>query len=554
MSERAQPRSSRGFLAELKRRRVIRVLVLYAVVGWLVIEVASTVLPALNLPSWAITLVIVLVALGFPIALALAWAVDIGPQGLQRTAPLPAEAPAAPVVPPVPAAPAPGPVPQAALARVAEPPRNSESRRTIAVLPFVNMSGDADNEYFSDGISEEILNLLTKLPQLKVSSRTSSFFFKGKEIDIPMVAAKLDVATVLEGSVRRAGDRVRITAQLIDVESDSHLWSETYDREFKDVFAIQDDIATSIVGALQVTLSPKERRAIQYVATSDAQAYDFYLRGRRYFYGNSRRNYCHAISMYERAIELDPKYAAAWAGLADAYSFLYRYADASADNVAKAIEASGHAVELDPDSAEAHASIGLAQSINNRNSEAERHFETAMQLNPNLFEAYLFYGRFCLSQGSFDKAARLFVQASEVNPADYQPLVYLAMVYSAVGRKDDASSAHRRALKLIEQQLQMNPDDVRAWYLGAGSLAELGERDKAVEWAGLALQSGEGDPNVLYNVSCTFAQLGDQDRAMDLLEQAVKLGWGDRAWIENDSDLAALHDNPRFRALLSRIH
>ncbi len=523
---------------ELRRRRVIRVAIVYAVVGWIIIEVASTVLPPLNLPDWSVKLVIVLVALGFPIAVIMGWMFDIGPEGVQRTAPLDAQNKDGV---------------QRKTKAAASRSVDDEGRRTIAVLPFVNMSGDADNEYFSDGIAEEILNLLSKLPQLKVSSRTSSFFFKGKEIDIPMVAEKLDVGTVLEGSVRRAGGRVRITAQLIDTQSDSHLWSETYDREMKDVFAIQDDIARSIVEALQVTLSPKERRAIQYVATSNAQAYDFYLRGRKYFYGNSRRNFNHAIGMYERAIELDPKYALAWAGLADTYSFMYRYVDASAEMVAKAREASERAVQLDPDSAEAHASQGLAQSVDIKSTEAEQHFETAISLNPNLYEAYLFYARYCLSRGNFDKAAKLFVRASEVNPADYEPLLYLSMAYSAMERKNDEAGARQRALQLIQQHLQMNPDDARARYLGAVTFAALGEKAKAIEWANLALSAGQDEPNVLYNVACTFAQVGERGRAMDLLEEAVDLGWGDRAWIENDSDLASLRFNDRFQALLARL-
>jgi adenylate cyclase len=538
-----------SFFVELRRRRVIRIAVVYAIIGWVVIEVASTVLPHLNLPDWAVTLVIVLVALGFPIAVIMGWMFDIGPHGVERTAPL-AEAPNTKATKLAPS--------QGSARPAIETPKTlakaDPDRRTIAVLPFVNMSGDAENEYFSDGISEEILNLLTKLPQLKVSSRTSSFFFKGKEIDIPMVAAKLDVGTVLEGSVRRAGDRVRITAQLIDVESDSHLWSETYDREFKDVFAIQDDIAKSIVDALQVTLSPKERRAIQSAATSDVQAYDFYLRGRKFFYAMNRRDYHHAISMYEHAIKLDPKYAAAWAGLADTYSYLYRYADASPENVAKAIEASGHAVQLEPDSAEAHASKGLALSISKQPGEAERHFEMAMMLNPNLFEAYVFYGRYCSSQGNFEKAARLYTQASEVNPADYNTPICLSMAYAAMGRRNEELDARRRALQLAQQHLQMNPDDARVRYLGAGVLAVLGEKGKAAEWADLALQLGGDEPNVLYNVACVFAQLAECERAMDLLERAVKLGWGDRTWIETDSDLASLRDNPRFKALLASIH
>jgi len=251
----------------LRRRRVIRVIVLYAIAGWIVIEVTSTVLPGLNLPEWTTTLVILLVALGFVIAIMLAWAFDIGPEGIQRTSSnKSAETVTEAVV-----------TDQPQQAEQETPSRSPENdkRKSIAVLPFVNMSGDAENEYFSDGISEEILNLLVKLPQLKVASRTSAFIFKGKEASIPTVAQELRVDTVLEGSVRRAGDRVRITAQLIEAESDSHLWSETYDREMDDVFAIQDEIAQNIADALEVTLSPKERRSIQYLATSNAQAFDF---------------------------------------------------------------------------------------------------------------------------------------------------------------------------------------------------------------------------------------------------------------------------------------
>jgi len=259
-----------NFLAELRRRRVFRVIILYAVVGWVVIEVAATMLPGLHLPEWSVTLVIALVVLGFPLAVFMGWVFDVGPHGIERTPPAASALDTA-----APVAPAP-----AALQVEKTPAKASEDRHSIAVLPFVNMSGDPENEYFSDGIAEEILNLLAKLPQLKVSSRTSSFVFKGKEVSIPTVVKELGVSTVLEGSVRRAGDHVRITAQLIETDTDSHLWSETYDREMKDVFAIQDDIARSIAEALQVALGPKERRALQNIATADPQAYDVAARQR----------------------------------------------------------------------------------------------------------------------------------------------------------------------------------------------------------------------------------------------------------------------------------
>ncbi|MGN2243877.1 TPR end-of-group domain-containing protein [Frateuria sp. GZRR33] len=446
-----------------------------------------------------------------------------------------------------------------AVAKVESPapahhPDRDRDRHGIAVLPFVNMSGEVENEYFSDGIAEEILSLLTKLPQLKVSSRTSSFFFKGKEADLQMIAAKLDVGTVLEGSVRRAGNRVRITAQLIDVASDSTLWAETYDRELRDVFAIQDDIAQSIVDALKVTLSPKERRAIQYVATANVQAYDDYLRGRRYFYAWNRRDSLRAIEMYERAIARDPKYAAAWAGLSDAYVMRHRFLDRNPEHVEQAMEASERALQMDSDSAEAHASRGLALFISQRFQEAERQFETAMMLNPNLLEGCFMYGMICSSLGNFEKAAWLYLRAAEVSPTDYLPLVYLSQAYSEMGRKDDERKARQRALELIERALLANPDDARARYMGAASFAALGEKAKAIEWANLALQSSEDEPMIFYNAACTFAVLEEHDRAIDLLERAVQLGWGDRAWMANDSDLASLRGKPRFEALLTSLN
>jgi adenylate cyclase len=533
-----------NFFAELRRRRVFRVIVMYLIVGWVVIEVAATMLPGLHLPEWSVTLVIALVVLGFPIAVFMGWVFDVGPHGIERTPPA-AIAPAAAV--PV------APAPLAAHVEKA-PVKPRDERRSIAVLPFVNMSGDPENEYFSDGISEEILNLLTKLPQLKVSSRTSSFVFKGKEVSIPTVVKELGVSTVLEGSVRRAGDHVRITAQLIETDSDSHLWSETYDREMKDVFAIQDDIARSIAEALQVALGPKERRALQNVATTDPQAYDFYLKGRKYLYAFTRRDFLHAISMFERAIALDPRYAMAYAGMADAYSMLYRYAEATAQNLQKAEQASQKAIELDPESAEAHTSLGTVMFTSGRFADAEKQFETAILINPKVFEPYLFYGRACLAEGNFEKAARLFIRAQEVNPSDYQAPSFLGMVYRSMGRMELARQADAHTLEVIERHVAMNPDDARALCFGASSLAERGQRDKAIAWAEAALESRENEPHFLYNTGCTYAQLGDHGRALDLLERAVDLGWGHRAWIEHDSDLTSLRDDPRFMKLLDRMH
>ena len=532
--------------SELKRRRVIRVVAIYAIVGWVIIEVASTILPNLNLPDWTATLITFLIVLGFPVTVIMAWVFDIGPGGAHRTTDVDE---------------VPDDVkPKAGLAKISEPASAATpvlspegDRKSIAVLPFVNMSGDAENEYFSDGISEEILNLLVKLPKLRVASRTSSFAFKGKDFAIPAVAETLGVTTVLEGSVRRAGERVRITAQLIDTASDSHLWSETYDREMKDVFDIQDDIAKSIVNALEVTLTPKERRALQYVATTDVEAFDFYLRGRRFFYTMTKRNFLHAIKMYEQAIKQDPNYALAYAGIADAYSLLYQWAESSPEIAAKANEASIRAVELDSDSAEAHAARGMALSLNKQYDDAEREFETAILLNPELFEAYYLYARDCFAQGKAEKAARLFAKASEVNPADYQAPRLLSIVYRDLGLNADATEANLKTVRAAEKHLELHPDDARALNLGACALADLKENERAVSWAERALESDRGEPAVLYNVACMYAQLNDKDRAIELLTEAIDQGYGHRSWLENDGDLKSLRGDDRFKALLERL-
>jgi adenylate cyclase len=321
----------------------------------------------------------------------------------------------------------------------------------------------------------------------------------------------------------------------------------------KDVFAIQDDIAHSIVKALQVTLTPQERRAIQSVATSDPEAYDYYLRGRSYMYSMARRDYEHAIRMFEQAIGVDSKYALAYAGMADAYSHLYRYAEATTENVEKANRASEQAVVLDRESAEAHASRGLALLISERYDDAEEEFETAVAKNPNLFDAWHYYGLACSSRGDHEKAAKMYARASEVNPADFQSPLFLAQTLASLGRKQDEMRVRLGALGTLERHIKLNPHDTRALYCGAQNLYRVGERDKAIAMAEQALKQAQDEPVVLYNVACFYVVQGDKERAIDLLERAVNLGWGDRAWMEHDSDLDPLHPIPRFQALLSRI-
>jgi serine/threonine protein kinase/Flp pilus assembly protein TadD len=425
--------------------------------------------------------------------------------------------------------------------------------KSIAVLPFADMSPQRDQEYFTDGIAEEIINALTKIDALRVASRTSAFAFKGKNEDIGEIGRKLKVATVLEGSVRKAGNRLRVTAQLVNVSDGYHLWSERYDRELEDVFAIQDEIAENIVKALRVVLSEAEKRAIEKKRTDNVQAYDYYLRGRQFFHQWRRRSVEYARRMFERAIEVDPNYAIAYAGIADCCSFIYTYWDASAAHLEQAEAASRRALELDPESAEVHSSRGMALAFAKQYEEAEREFETAVRLNPKLFEAHYFFGRALFQQGKCAEAVRHYEEAGRIRPEDYQTLCFLALAYAGLARNGDAEATHRRAVQLIERHLELNPDDSRALNLGAISLVQVGQRDRALEWARRALAIDPEDSGMLYNMACFFALQGETEEALSCLEKSVELGFGLRDWIANDTDLVSLHSLPRFQAVLQRM-
>ena len=425
--------------------------------------------------------------------------------------------------------------------------------RSIAVLPFVDMSPAKDQDYFCEGIAEEIINALTKVDALQVASRSSAFAFKGKNQDIRQVGEQLSVATVMEGSVRKAGDRIRITAQLIKVADGYHLWSERYDRDLEDVFAVQDEIASNIVKALRVVLTEDEKRAIERPQTDNVEAYEYYLRGRQYFHQFREKALQFARRMFRRAIELDPQYALAWAGIADCSSQLYKYWDASDANLEQAESASRKALDLAPDLAEAHAARGFALTMRENHQEANGEFETAIRLNPRLYEAYLYYGNARTSEGKLAEAAELYMQAASVRPEDYQAPALAAQSYKAVGNDTAAHAANLLTLEKTQRQMELYPDDARAIYLAASSYNALGRTDEALAWSEKALALDADDAGVLYNVACVYAVARRSDRALDLLERAVQNGFGHREWIEHDPDLTSLRDHPRYQELLRRL-
>ena len=425
---------------------------------------------------------------------------------------------------------------------------------SIAVLPFINMSADKEQEYFCDGIAEDILNDLTHLEDLYVVARTSSFAFKGKNQDIREIGIKLRAHTVVEGSVRKAGNRLRIIAQLINVADGYHLWSERYDRELEDVFAIQEEIAKNIVRALKIKLSKREKHALRKVKTQDVQAYDFYLKGREFFHLGRRKNIQFASEMFTRAIKKDLDYALAYAGLADCYSYLFMYSEKKQENIERSVAASKRAIELDSELAEAHAARGLAVSLSMQYDEAEKEFDKAIRLNPKLYEAYYFYARTCRQQGKIEKATLLFEKAGELRPEDYQAAVFLASAYKKLNLPAKAETAALRAIELVEKHLRLNPDDARAWCLGGCKLMALGKVEKAIEWAKRAHAIEPDDPGVLYNAACIYSLAGKIEKALECFEKGIDSGFASLEWINNDLDLDPIRDHPRFQKALKKLN
>ena len=433
------------------------------------------------------------------------------------------------------------------------PKAATSAAKSVAVLPFANMSADPENEYFADGMAEEIINALSKIQSLRVASRTSSFAFKGKNEDIGEIGRKLKVSTVLEGGVRKMGNKLRITCELVNVADGYHLWSERYDREIEDVFEIQDDISQAIVKSLRVILSEGEKKAIENKPRTNIQAYDYYLRGRQFIHQLRRRSLEYARQMFNKAIELDPDYALAYTGVADSSSLLYTYFDARDFNLRQADKASKKALELEPDLAEAYVSRGIVSSLTHHFDEAEEAFAKALKLEPKLFEAAYWYGMGLMAEGRFEDAIKSFERASLLRPEDYQSAHFMGQAYKSLGMDEEKELQMRRGLKLMEGSLELNPDDARAANLAAGVFSSLGEAEPAVKYAERSLAIDPEDPMLLYNVACMYSSLGRIDQAISCLERAVDKGFGHREWIDNDPDLAPLRSTSKYQAIVDAI-
>ena len=420
---------------------------------------------------------------------------------------------------------------------------------SLAVLPFADLSPARDQEYFCDGLAEELIAALGRLEGVRVAARTSSFQFRGSGVDVRTIGERLGVGAVLEGSVRRAGEQLRVDVRLVGAADGYPLWSERFDRRLEDVFAIQEEIAERVARALRVVLTERDRTALQSRRSSSPEAYELYLQARRIVHG--LLNLRAALPLLERALELDPGFALAQAGLAEVSHWLYSWFGSRPEDLQRADEASRRALELAPELAETRVARAATLALTRRFEDAAVEFDGAIERNPQLWEAYWLYGRMRFAQGRADDAERLWKRAMAVRPEDYQIPILISMIYAAGGRPAEVEATQWKGIELARRQLEREPGDLRAMYLCAGALVQRGRAEEGLRLLDRAFSLAGGDPSFLYNAACVYANAGDREKAIATLQECMRVGWYNRDWMAHDVDLASIRDDPRFQAMIA---
>jgi serine/threonine-protein kinase len=579
----------KSFFGELKRRNVYKVAVAYAIVGWLLVQIATQVFPFFEVPNWAVRLVVLAIVIGFPIALVIAWAFELTPEGLKRTedVDLAAQAPrksrAWIYIVIVGAAFSVGLffIGRYTAQRTTGAVRTELPAKSIAVLPFVNMSADKNDDYLSDGMTEELINVLSKVPGLRVPGRTSCFAFKGKnEEDIfRKVGDQLHVGTVLEGSVRKAGDKLRVTAQLINVSDGYHLWSKDYDGDVKDILNFQSNVAGQVVQALQVKLGGEGTRLLAKKPTENPEAHRLYLLGRYEFAKYTQTGWNNAIRYYEQALRIDPEFALAYCGLADNYAYMGSVVMPEKEAIAKEKEFAQKALALDPELAEAHMSLALALvgAYDWRNGLKE--FDRALELNPNLAFAYELQAWTLNGLGRFDEAIAKTRKAVELDPLNPFFQMSLSFYLYWARQYDDAIAQARKTLAMdpnstishvllglsllkkgdaagaIAELQKTKAPDPGAWYQGflGYAYAISGDRAKAE----VALRELEELAKRQYVSPTAFATiylgLGQKEKCLDWLEKSYEEQDSACWYLKIDQIYDSVRSEPRFQALVEKI-
>ena len=593
-----------NFFSELKRRNVYKVAVAYAVVAWLTIQAASIFLPAFNAPQWAMQIVILILAIGFPIALVFSWAFEITPEGIVRETDVQADESitrhtgrkivALTIILAVIAA---GLfVFQLIRGKSTLSPRQDAGparteaatvpNKSIAVLPFDNLSRDPDNAYFVEGIQDEILTRLAKIADLKVIARSSTLRFQNKG-DLPQIAQQLGVANLLEGSVQKVNDQVRVNVQLIKAANEAHLWAEVYDRKLTDIFAVESEIAKTIADTLQAKLTGSEQHVIASHPTENPEAHEYYLKGRYFWNRRTGANLQKAADYFQQAIGKDPAYALAYSGLADCHVLLPAYAELGSnprDELPKALDAARKAVELDDTLGEAHTSLARALASDLQLPHAMSEFKRAIALNPNYATAHQWFGECLQSQGHLEEALAELKRAQELDPLSLIINSVLGFALDTVGRSDEAIAQlhktieidpnfvnasgqlgnvleHRGRLKeaIVEYEKCANsatPDPIDIANLAAAYFLAGRKQEAQQLWNRLKSLS-ERQYVPAYSMAIVQVAFGDKQEAIRLLEKSYEdrapFDSADLGWILVDHRLDSLRTDPRFKKLITRI-
>jgi len=432
-----------------------------------------------------------------------------------------------------------------AVARVAA---SEQKKKTVAVLYFENLSGAKEDEYFRDGMTEDIITELSKIARLQIFPRSEMLQYRDKPVTAPQVGEKLGAMYVLEGSIRRAGNRLRITTQLVESETRHSVWAERYDRQMEDVFAIQEEISLSIAKALEITLSPQEERVIARKPTDNPQAYDFFLRGRNYL---RQRQFEYALAMYEEAVKLDTNFALAYAGMAHVWGGMSEFRTPNPEYIEKGNIAVANAERLAPELPEVISGRARMHFVQHQYEEAIRLAKRAVALQSDCEGAHDVLGRAYFSSGRHEEAAQLAETALEIVSNDYNALIPLINSMECLGRMADAERLRARETEVLTEQLHRFPDDVRARILLASDMAILGRSQEAIQHVKIAVAMRPSDANVLYNAACTYGILGMKREALDTLGRSIEEGYGNADWCTKDPDLKILHDDPEFKKLIA---
>ena len=516
------------YIAELKRRKVFKPAITYLIVAWLIAQVFSVVFPAFNVPNYFMKILILTLIIGFPLTLILAWIYDLTPQGIKKTKNIEAEK---------------------SLLKSANTILNNSNKKLV-VLPFQNASSENGSNYFSDGLTEEIIVRLSTIKELEVVSRSTSMRYKDTELDNKSLGRELNARYLLQGTVRRHKTDLRISTELIDVEKDSELWAEIYRGKIADVFAIQEKVSKKIVKSLQLKLSPKEKKALSTRATMNSKAHDANLKAREFLYRYTKSYLLLAIDLFQNAIDLDPKYAAAYAGMCEACALLYETHDRNPKWIEKAEQSSLKALIYDPTSSEAYSALALSYYNKNLLEEAIIAVQKAILFDSDNFFAYWVRGRLYRMMDRDSEAIADFKKVLDLNQDFHSAFGDLQMSYEKLEDKKGLEECIQKAVLFYPSYLLRHPEDSRAHQFYAFTLKRLGRLEEAKDEMQKGIKQNPSDPIIIYNAACFYALIGDKKTSIENLKKSIDKGFGNYEYIKHDPDLHSLREESSFIALM----